>query len=284
MKRTSIVLSVMLLAPVLGAQTMGIPESQKRCYDAIAISSFTINPTQPAQNQVATLRLIVKNKCKGPYDIPWRIISPVNVTVASGTFANMATNEERTATHSWTATLGQHSFTAVIDPQNTIAETSRQNNTSAAINVTIGATVATTETRELKKSVAQNAGAQFPFNRESGAGAAACGMNQLVVMHMQGLGDETVETVLGCPGLPNVAGHKADPEFFKGVTLRNGWTVKEVRTDSSKTGNAGSNVVSKPNPGSTNPAVKAHLWAEPGGTSTFWVKIFIQGPSGTNPF
>lgn len=103
--------------------------------------------------------------------------------------------------------------------------------------------------------------------------------------------DIGAQTSLDCSLGP--AGVKADFEYWKGVTLQNGWVVKKfsVEIHDASPGDAtasndahGFSVLTQPSVGSPSPYTKLHLWVEGRSKAHFYVTVKIEGPRGTNPF
>ncbi|MGQ0814382.1 MAG: hypothetical protein ACT4O1_07935 [Gemmatimonadota bacterium] len=107
--------------------------------DKFQLSSFTTNPGAPVADQQVTLKIIIKNNCTHARTFPWGVWRGTTL-LRSGTSASIPGGGSATVSHSWRATTGTHSFSAVIDPGSTIDEPpSARTNTHSNITVTVGA-------------------------------------------------------------------------------------------------------------------------------------------------
>ncbi len=82
----------------------------------------------PAPGDLVTFRGHIRNTGDGTVasvGYEWRLD---NAPVASGTLTNLAVDEERVVTWSWTWQVGDHWIKLVVDPNNLIAESSEVNN------------------------------------------------------------------------------------------------------------------------------------------------------------
>ena len=175
--------------------------------------------SEPRVGQRATMRFRIRNTGSVAASIPWRVALGTT-TLGEGTHANLAAGATADVTATWTVTAGQHAITATADPNGTVEEASaaRYNNTKQL----------TVIPRHLRRLLASEAGASssiFAINTEGPGGPCASDFQ---------IFDNNPIFSLSCGGPPTNLpqapnGWKAKPEIYKGVTLKNGWTVHEVR-------------------------------------------------------
>jgi hypothetical protein len=130
----------------------------------------------------------------------------------------------------------------------------------------------------LRLEPARNEGAEFPTNPESPP--LGCELKTEAQV------DGQIRTMIRCNSSLN--GLKANPEYFKNFTLKNGWKVKfaVVRDDGVVAGVGRGNWSwrTQPAAGSTNPYAQIHLACEARTDCQVYLTVVIEGPPRANPF
>jgi hypothetical protein len=217
-----------------------------------------------------TVKMKIANRCPSgsePMNVQWKVLRN-NGHLHNGTvtLAGGATSNELTA--NWTAAAGEQDFVGVADPEQAISDSNRTNNTSAHV------PVVPTTWRHMTMS-----NGSFPKNFESPQlGCAGMTINQMS-------DGSQIATVLSCAS--SINGLKANPEYFKGVTLKNGWKVESVRIHSDGIVSGGPGGWSwrvQPAVGSTDPRVQIHVWVDKHTSIQYYMELTIRGPAHTSPF
>jgi hypothetical protein len=227
--------------------------------------------------------MTIRNVCPArtaDLTIPWEIkvdshrIADGRVTLESG--------ESKVVSAQWT--VGWHEDWSVLtgnaDPSNTIPETVRKNNTKEIKPVP---TIAIDD-HLIDHVKAKNAGANFTVSAD---GPNPCSIETNGGSGGSFFGNEQVQLRINCRSRPG--GARADFEGFVGFTLKNHWVVRTYQIGESsnpdfrEAAGKGWSWVSPP-PSGTNPYFKIHLWADGFHGIEVFVKIWIQGPSGTDPY
>ncbi len=134
-------------------------------------------------------------------------------------------------------------------------------------------------TQELDFAKAQANGARFKDNVESNTGCFRLGVDDWSTAAF-------VERKSGVIFISNcVGGGKASPEAYLDFRLKNGWRIKSVDEDPQpQRGNNGFTLTWKPQVGSDNPYMHAHIWSGFLSNINVGVRITIEGPAGTDPY
>ncbi len=244
--------------------------------DKVEVASFTLNPAAPAIGQSVTVRLKIRSKCPaGTADlrVPWEIRK--NSTRLSSGTETLAPGVAKDVTTNWTAVAGTNNFHGSV----TITD-GGNNNTSNDVTVNLSPPLVT---RALNHVSAKNAGANFSANNID---KTPC------ILHSNGgqagsyFGDEVINSSVDCVTL--LVGGKLEVEGYSGFTLKNGWRVKSYElirgtNDFAEGPGRGWSWLSA-TPTGTNPYYKIRLWADGHRGIEIGLKIFIEGPEGTNPY
>lgn len=243
--------------------------------DKVEVASFTLSPAQPTLGQAVTVRLKIKSKCpSGTADlrVPWEIRK--NSTIISSGTETLPSGISKDVTTDWTAVAGTNNFHG-----NLMITDGGANNTSNDVTVTLSPPMVS---QVLSHVSAKNVGANFSANKVD---TNPC---DLVTSGGQAgsYGEEMVFNRLTCLG--HLAGGKADVEGYLGFTLKNGWRVKSyeiIRSAAPYNEGTGKgwSWLSAP-PTGTSPYFKFRLWADGNYAIAIRVKVFIEGPEGTNPY
>lgn len=180
-------------------------------------------------------------------------------------------------------------ITVVVDPQNTQAEDSvrQANNVRMAVFALPVHEAPKLVTQELDYRKARLNGAVFPDNIESRQGCTRIGVNDWQDRSWSpaaGRKDGVLFRIL-CVG-----GGVASPEAYKDFRLKNGWRVKSVDSPSfvSNGRGTGFRVTFPPSldalVGTDNPYIHAHIFGGAAGDIAVGIRIFIEGPEGTDPY
>ena len=277
--------------PARAQLTMERKTSACTAADKLEVTSFTITPTQPASGQSVKVVMKIKNKCPSGtanLNVPW-IIKRDSTQISSGTvtLAPGATSSDLIG--NWTAASGTFNFWGAADPQKTISETERNNNTTNDYRITVGQASASTAgtgqpklvTQELDYQKAKDNGARFAGAKETRPCASFI-YNWGIVQNSSA--KPGVVFHLSCGGDP--VGGTADLEGFMSFNLKNGWKVKSFDPPQilQKEGRADWGWEKPPAVNSTNAYMKMHLWAEAFSLIKIGVRVVIEGPEGTNPY
>jgi len=236
----------------------------------LEVTGLTIEPANPKAGDRVTVKLTIKNTGTGTVaNVPWSIEAD-NQRVGEGTEGSVTAGSSFTKTAQWTATAGKHQFSGDVDLQKTLKNTAPPAARIKGLEVTVAAPKLATQL--LDNRFAKNAGAQFADNPET----LGC-----IVFGPLDLGyTQKVNFEVNCIARP--VGMKTNPEAFKNFTLKNGWTVKSFGVSDDGKVNAGWSWTVKPS--GNNPYLKMHLWANAHAAITVFVKVWIEGPEGTNPY
>ena len=139
-------------------------------------------------------------------------------------------------------------------------------------------------TRELDYKSAQMSGATFNDVVVSGFGCTAIGVGDWKGAWAPHAGQKPgVIFRVACP-----AGGETRSDAYGNFRLQNGWRVKSiddpsfvVRTSTSRTG---FEFTTKPVVGSNDPFMVVHVWGGPATHISAGVRVFIEGPAGTDPY
>ena len=280
--------------PARAQLTMERKTSTCTAADKLEVTSFTITPTQPASGQSVKVVMKIKNKCPSGtanLNVPW-IIKRDSTQISSGTvtLAPGATSSDLIG--NWTAASGTFNFWGAADPQKTISETERNNNTTNDYRITVGTSSSSTtstavlETQLLNYQKAKAAGARFSDSVE---GVSTCRIAQCDWSSYCGIAGGAIPSsgtgVLfraTCQGLSS--GGRGNPEAFINFTLKNGWKVKSVEVIEVRKRYGDWGWETRPSVGNINPYMKMHLWADTDGDVAVNVKVWIEGPQGTDPY
>lgn len=288
------VLSVMIwfaVPRVASGQTVAKVVSGTNCSaaDKIEVTSFVVTPATPAPGQQIKAAMKIKNKCPSGTSsliIPW-IIKKGSDEIGSGTvtLAPGITSTELVAY--WTAAVGTFVFWGAADPQKTIAETDRNNNTTSDHSVTVNAKIVT---QLLNHALAKTSATGADFTPKTFWDApcnVAHGGAQFVPSN--NFGNEQVWMKVDCRERPT--GEKVSFWAYAGkFQLRNGWKVKSFEIVPSPNGQLqegsgkGWSWETKPQIGGTQAAAKLNLWADAGKGIEIFLRITIEGPEGTSPY
>ena len=240
--------------------------------DKLAITSFVINPSSPFVRGSVQIVMKITNKCPSgtaSLNVPWNIKKD-STTLSSGT-VTIDPGATKEVSAPWTATAGTFNFWGNADPEKRISESERNNNTTSDNSVT---------TLDWK-ILTLTSGGTFPANPESPTGPCYLKNNQM----NDSFGGQ-IQTVLSCTG--SVTGLKANPEYFKGLTLKNGWVVDTatVRDDAviAGSGRGGWGWRTQPASGSNNPYARIHVWVDANTAFQYYLTVKIKGPAHLSPF
>jgi hypothetical protein len=247
-----------------------------------------------------TITFTVKNTGAGAVArVPWAInlITGANQgqTLAQGEQTSVGPGATFTVTAQWTATAGQRVVQGYVDPSGTtfkntapvsaqIKELTLSVAQASAATQGSGSSPLVTQLIDYQK--AKMGGARFSDGPE---GFSTCTIGQADWSSSPGIaGGDIASTGTGvllriiCDGLST--GGRGNPEAFASFTLKNGWKVKSVEMAElvKRSGDWGWDT--RPAVGSNNPYMKMHMWATTGGQVSLNVKIWIEGPQGTNPY
>ena len=235
---------------------------------------------EPRVGQRATLKFRIKNTGASAAAIPWRV-AVGGTTLGEGTHANVAPGATVDVSATWTVTSGSHAITATADPNGAVEESS-----PARVNNVKHLTVVPRHLRRLLASEAGAASSIFAINTEGPGGACASDFQ---------IFDNNPIFSLSCGGPPTSlpqapTGWKAKPEIYKGVSLKNGWTVHDVRVFSPN------HLVSwrsdhqwLTRPSGASPFGQLSIFIDPLNAAArsrvgVMVETWIIGPSNTSPF
>jgi hypothetical protein len=134
-------------------------------------------------------------------------------------------------------------------------------------------------TQELDFVKAKANGARFQDNVESNGGCFRLGVDDWATARF-------VEQKSGAIFISNCAGGgRASPEAYLDFRLKNGWRIKSVHEDLlPHRGGNGFSLTWKPQIGSDNPYMHAHIWSGFVANISVGVRITIEGPAGTDPY
>jgi hypothetical protein len=264
----------------------------------------------PGTGTVVTVRIKVHNKSNADLhhvmvDVNIPNVAPLAslfrdyVDIPSGGFAERS--------YSFVAKIGMDIITGCVDPTNTLGEPEEERaNNCRSIDLTLYAT------QDLDYQMAGRSGATFVDGAPLPGTCARLGQGDAKRALTYGMGQPGVLFVADCPSYGSFlfqllgTGGKADPEAFRGFTLKNGWKVDSVtlqfRTnrenpndlhatlEEAQSGEEGSQKVegfhlsTPPVVGSDNPFTGAHIWVIVGGFLAVYQRVVIKGPAGTDPY
>jgi hypothetical protein len=251
--------------------------------DKVEVTAFTLSSSAPLVNTGVNGKLKFLSKCpQGTADlrVPWEIkkITANNSSrIGSGT-ETLAAGAVKEVSVTFTAAPGTHSFYGSVTLND-----GGNNNTSNDVAVTVMKEISLTH------NIVQGTGAEFAHNVEKPfPGLPAPNCSRLGEFSA----DDSSLPLNGRTGVVFAAhcqntGGKANPEAFKNLTLKNGWSVlsaTEEETSISDRRNAGFNRVNLPAPNSTNLFTKFHVFANAGSFVYVRVLIVIRGPADKDPF
>jgi hypothetical protein len=268
----------------------------------------------PGTGTVVTVRIRVHNKS---YANLYRVMVDVNIPNVAPLaslfreFADIPSGGFYERSYSFVPKTGMDIITGCVDPTNALRESEEERrNNCRSIDLTLYAT------QELDYQTAGRSGAGFADGIDGSGGCPKIGQGDAKRLEKYGNGQTGVVFVADCfavelEGVPLGFGGRANPEVFQNFRLVNGWTVSSFETkfnanptppgvwfdtlNDAKSSFACSGLDwarsnddfalnTPPTIGSDNPFMKAHLWAEPGCYLAAHVKVFIRGPSGTDPY
>ena len=266
----------------------GAQAEKKACTadDKVAVTAFSLDPSQPNQGQSVTATMTIRNKCPegtAVLSVPWKIYVDSQM-IQTGT-TKISAGNTADVTASWRAVAGSHHFSG-----------SAYNNTVPDVIINVPQRSADTmgvsneqpqlETQTLDYQKAKQAGAGFAHSPDGPTGTCDYGQMDLAEAYKShsvfGPGPGVVFFVV-CTN-PPPTGARANPEAFTNFTLRNGWKIKDVLTEQKEKHSGDWQWVTRPRKGDNNPYMKMHVWSYPSGWLYVIVKVIIEGPAGTDPY
>jgi hypothetical protein len=278
MKTSAFLVSVLVAVPLSAQLVLQPPTLVKTiCSDSIAVTNFTVSPYNPAPNVVVTVEMTIKNNCADNTSIPWRIAR--NSQVLDQNVITVEKGYSAVVKATWTSYAGNHHFYGDADPNAIIGDGTRANNTRAA-DVSIAPEI---DHSMIDVTRALSAGAR---NTQKFETAGDCSGSTSYIPSNPEWGPSVS---ISC----SLTGGKSEHEVYTTATgapflLKNGWKVERVDVSQPKCVSAGWSWVSgapgPPLPDQNNPYMKFRMWANLAGSCTVYVKTYIYGPKGTDPY